>query len=418
MEKNYIRKMLVIGVLFLFLGASALSVSAMGPWSDNFDSYTAGTALHGQGGWHGWDNVATVTGYVSNAQSRSSPNSLEIAWFGGNAADMVHEYTDINSGIWIYTAYLYVPSTMIGNTYFILMNTYVDGVHNNPDWSLQLVASASAGTIIDADDPAATLPLVTNAWSQIRVEIDLDTDYQKIYYNDQQLQAKGWTDGSTPGGALNLAAVDLYADSATSTSVYWDDLSVLPATDELICGAGGPYSGEVNVAIQFTGTAAGGTPPYTWAWTFGDGGTAAVQNPTHAYTAPGFYNVTLTVTDAMSETASATTNATIIEPQPVLEIGAITGGFGIKSSVKNTGEGAATNVDWTIALDGKLVFVGKSSTGTIATLAPAGDEAIKAGFILGFGKTNIVVSATCDEGVTAEATATGFVLGPFVLGVK
>jgi hypothetical protein len=102
----------------------------------------------------------------------------------------------------------------------------------------------------------------------------------------------------------------------------------------------------------------------------------------------------------------------------VLEIGTVTGGFGIKASVKNTGEGAATNVAWEIALDGKLIFLGKSSTDTIVTLAPAGEEAIKAGFIFGIGKTNIVVSATCDEGVSAEATASGFVLGPFVLGVK
>ncbi|HWR62906.1 MAG TPA: PKD domain-containing protein, partial [Candidatus Thermoplasmatota archaeon] len=161
-----------------------------------------------------------------------------------------------------------------------------------------------------------------------------------------------------------------------------------------------------------------GTSPYTWAWAFGDGGTATVQNPTHTYTTAGTYTATLTVTDAAAGTATDTATVTIVAPQPVLEIGAITGGFGIKSSVKNTGEGAATNVDWTITLDGKLVFLGKSSTGTFATIAPAGDEAIKAGFILGFGKTNIVVSATCDEGVTAEATASAFVLGPFVLGVK
>ncbi len=61
MEKNYKRKMLVIGVLFLFLGASAtLSVSAtMGPWTENFDSYVAGSALEGQGGWHAWDNITS-----------------------------------------------------------------------------------------------------------------------------------------------------------------------------------------------------------------------------------------------------------------------------------------------------------------------------------------------------------------------
>jgi hypothetical protein len=422
MEKNYKRKMLVIGVLFLFLGASAtLCVSATGPWTENFDSYVAGSALEGQGGWHAWDNIPVNTGYVSNAQSRSAPNSVEIAWWSTTVwTDEVHEYTDINSGIWTYTAWQYVPSTQVGNTYFILLNTYVNGVHNNQDWSLQLVASASLGTIVDYNDATATLPLVTDAWAEIKVVIDLDTDWQTVSYNGVILQpGKGWTDGAGfPGGALNLGAVDLYSDAAYSTSVYYDDMSVLPAGDALICGAGGPYNAEINTAVQFTGTASGGTTPYTWAWTFGDGGTAVVQNPTHTYTTAGTYNVTLTVTDAVAGTATDTTTATIIAPQPVLEIGAITGGFGIKSSVKNTGVGAATNVDWTIALDGKLVFVGKSSTGTITTLAPAGNQAIKAGFILGFGKTNIVVSATCDEGVTAEATASGFVLGPFILGVK
>ncbi len=220
------------------------------------------------------------------------------------------------------------------------------------------------------------------------------------------------------GGTLNIAAVDLFRRHSTSLQSITMTSHSYHQREELSVSAGGPYTGEINQAIQFTGFATGGTTPYTWAWTFGDGGTATVQNPTHTYTTAGIYNVTLTVTDAASGTATDTATATIIAPQPVLEIGAITGGFGIKSSVKNTGEGAATNVVWTIALDGKLVFLGKSSTGTIATLAPAGEQAIKAGFILGFGKTNIVVSATCDEGVTAEATASGFVLGPFVLGVK
>ncbi len=185
-------------------------------------------------------------------------------------------------------------------------------VHNNQDWSLQLVASAELGTIVDYNDAAATLPLVTDAWAEIKVVIDLDTDWQTVSYNGVILQpGKGWTDGAgTPGGALNLGAVDLYSDSAYSTSVYYDDMSVLPAGDALVCGAGGPYTGEINTAVQFTGSASGGTTPYTWAWTFGDGGTAVVQNPTHTYTTAGTYNVTLTVTDAVAGTATDTTTAT------------------------------------------------------------------------------------------------------------
>jgi uncharacterized membrane protein len=273
--------------------------------------------------------------------------------------------------------------------------------------------------LVESEFSGEQAPIVYGQWVEVRCHIDLDTDWLQIYYDGVLLAEHAWTDTvqGTGGGSLNIAAVDLFANGATP--VYYDDISLVPfGATELTCDAHGPYTGEINQAISFTGAASGGTEPYTWAWTFGDGGTAAVQNPTHTYTTAGVYNVTLTVTDAAAATATDTTTATITAPKPVLAIGAITGGVGIKASVKNTGAGAATNVDWTIALDGKLVFVGKSSTGTFPTIAPAGNEAIKSKFILGFGKTNIVVSATCDEGVSAEATASGFVLGPFVLGVK
>lgn len=38
--------------------------------------------------------------------------------------------------------------------------------------------------------------------------------------------------------------------------------------------------------------------PTSWAWTFGDAGTSALQNPTHVYTTAGTYTVTLTATNA------------------------------------------------------------------------------------------------------------------------
>jgi hypothetical protein len=330
---------------------------------------------------------------------------------------LVHEYEGYTTGQWIYRCMVYVPTEFTGLASFILLSDYTDGAGQNNKWAL-VIQFDSTNQVVESYNDLVTTPLITGEWVELRTEIDLDSDWFEFYYDNSLLIEKAWTAGwnNAGDGFLVIDAVDLFAN--TATSVYYDDMSLVPAGEELICDAGGPYSSETGQSIQFTGFASGGTTPYTWAWTFGDGGTATTQNPTHTYTAPGTFNVTLTVTDAASGTATDTTTATIIAPQPVLEIGAITGGFGIKSSVKNTGEGAATNVDWTITLDGKLVFLGKSSTGTFATIAPAGDEAIKAGFILGFGKTNIVVSATCDEGVEAEATASAFVLGPFVLGVK
>ncbi|MEM2935374.1 MAG: C1 family peptidase, partial [Candidatus Thermoplasmatota archaeon] len=79
----------------------------------------------------------------------------------------------------------------------------------------------------------------------------------------------------------------------------------------LIASAGGPYNGEPGKSIRFYGSAYGGVKPYTWEWDFGDGNKSNEQNPTHAYTKAGNYNVKLTVRDAHGMTANSTTTAFI-----------------------------------------------------------------------------------------------------------
>jgi PKD repeat protein len=82
---------------------------------------------------------------------------------------------------------------------------------------------------------------------------------------------------------------------------------------EFECDAGGDYKAGVNETIQFNGTAWGGVEPYTWYWDFGDGETSTEQNPTHAYTEEGKYEVELTVTDVDSQTATDDAEAEIEE---------------------------------------------------------------------------------------------------------
>jgi hypothetical protein len=403
MEKSYTKKVLVIGVLFLFLGASATLGASARAWMDNFDSYTLGQFLDGgldDGGWKGWDNVPGAGAYVTNAQSYSSPHSVDIT----GATDLVHEYEGYTTGQWIYKCMQYIPVDYNGNEYFIILSSYTDGAGDNNKWAL-LIRFDAANEYVESEQDYLTLPLITGEWVELRTEIDLDTDWFEFYYGGTLLVEKEWTAcwNNAYDGFLVIDAVDLYAQSST-TSIYYDDFSLIPAGDELSCGAGGPYSGEVGEDVHFTGSAFGGTEPYTWAWDFGDGNTSDVQNPTHAYEAAGVYNVTLTVTDAMSDTATDETTATIIAPAPEIEIGTITGGlFKVKAVIKNTGDADATDVDWSITLDGGLIILGKETTGTETTIAAGGQVEVTSSLILGLGKTTITVTAdtaTKDQAAT------------------
>jgi PKD repeat protein len=76
-------------------------------------------------------------------------------------------------------------------------------------------------------------------------------------------------------------------------------VSVMEAHNAPTADAGGPYVGTTSAPVTFDGT--GSSDPngdaLTYAWDFGDGNTGTGATPSHTYTAPGSYNVTLRVTD-------------------------------------------------------------------------------------------------------------------------
>jgi aminopeptidase YwaD len=136
----------------------------------------------------------------------------------------------------------------------------------------------------------------------------------------------------------------------------------------------------------------------------------------HSWTALGTYTIRVKARDIYyaSSDWSEPLNITIIAP--VLTINDSTTRIGrFSCDIQNTGDANASNIIWTIHLDGSLIILGKTTTASITTLQPDATETIQSKFIFGFGKTNIIVSATCDEGANAEVTKPIFLLGPFLL---
>jgi hypothetical protein len=89
----------------------------------------------------------------------------------------------------------------------------------------------------------------------LRVEIDLNSDNQDFYYNDQLLYSGSWADGVSGGGILAIGAVDLFANGASS--VFYDDISLVEREPEL-CEAPSDIP-WISVSPDMGTTASGGS---------------------------------------------------------------------------------------------------------------------------------------------------------------
>ena len=203
-----------IGALGLIVLLSIAGNSWAAEFAEGFETYAAGTSVHGQGGWKGWDNVAGAGAPVSNRIAHDGRNSIEIL----GSSDLVHEF-NLAGNRWVLTAYQYVPSGSKGTTYFILLNTYADG--GPYDWSVQTKYDLTAGTITPATgDTGSKSRIVYDQWVEIRLAIDLAANTLEESYNGIRIAAGPWDNN----GHGTLQAIDLFGNGASS--VFYDDLKI------------------------------------------------------------------------------------------------------------------------------------------------------------------------------------------------
>lgn len=232
--------------------AGMCSLASAQVFSENFDSYAAGTALHGKGGWKGWGNVDTAGAPTSSKYAYSGKNSVEVI----GTADLVHEF-NVSGGKYEFSAMQYIPKGTTGESFFILLNQYTDAGAAN-DWSIQLKFNLGTGIVTaESEGDGATADIVYDRWVELKFRIDLTKDICEWYYAGALVKTHEWDDNDHG----TLQAIDLFGNNASS--VYYDDIKITQY-----------YDYKATVVAPADGATGVGLPLMQW----NKGDTAAFHN--------------------------------------------------------------------------------------------------------------------------------------------
>ena len=249
-------------------------------------------------------NTLTVTPSLSASFTfaPSMPVVGEIVSFTGSASGGTAPYTyawDFGDG-----------STASGSS---VSHTY----SASGSYPVILTVSDSAGhTAYNSSSvPVSTDLFVSFTYSPSRPNVGDTVTFSATGSGGVSPYAYAWSFGDGTNGT-GATVAHAYASATTfQVNVTLSDSAGHTATDVQFVTVGGALTGEISVTpslplayelVNFSANASGGFLPYTYSWTFGDGGSASGQTVTHVYAAPGTYTVTVTVVDSAGHSTVVT----------------------------------------------------------------------------------------------------------------
>jgi hypothetical protein len=131
-----------------------------------------------------------------------------------------------------------------------------------------------------------------------------------------------------------------------------------------------PTNPFVGRAVDFNGWASGGTSPYDYWWTFGDGAMVSGPRVSHVFSAQGLYPIDLTIHDSSGQTARKSQNVAVARSTPFVATGAATDVEEIRATLngdlQNLGAASSVAVGFLYGTDPTLAGAKNWTAGPLA----------------------------------------------------
>lgn len=241
-------------LLFLLLMFAAISFTFAQTvvFSDNFDSYTAGSHLaQSSSAWTTWSNApgGSEDGVITTAQAASAPNSLLV----NGSVDQVYPFGNYTTGHYTVTFNMYIPSTGNGG-YFNIQHVLLQ------QWSYECYFYNDGTGYLKVGGSNINFTYPSNAWFPVVMDVDMDQDQTSLTINN--VLVNSWpfhyTGDATTGGVNQLAGIDLYAGAPNNLSgTYYVDDFVVTELSAALVGEFSVPTENINLSLNPNSTATG-----------------------------------------------------------------------------------------------------------------------------------------------------------------